>query len=136
MPDQPNIIYILPDEHFGGSMSLFSLVDLLPTSLALAGVSIPDYAQGTDFSSLLLGGPFDGPDAVFLEMVGNPRWNLDFLDWRGLVTDRWKYSFYETGHELLFDLDEDPFEMRNLASVSGEIRDQMKTRLLALLEET
>ncbi len=115
---------------------LFSLVDLLPTTLALAGVSIPDYAQGTDFSSLLLGDPFDGPDAVFLEMVGNPRWNLDFLDWRGLVTDRWKYAFYETGHELLFDLDEDPFEMRNLASVSGEIRDQMKTRLLALLEET
>ena len=25
------------------------------------------------------------------------------MDWRGLVTQRWKYAFYETGAELLFD---------------------------------
>jgi len=115
---------------------LFSLVDMMPTTLGLAGIEIPPHNQGTDFSPLLRGEPFAGPDEVLLEMNANPRWNLDFLDWRGLVTRQWKYAIYETGEELLFDLDEDPFEMDNRAQACPTMTAQMRRRLLELLERT
>lgn len=120
---------------------LYGLVDLLPTTLGLLGLDIPSYCQGSNLTPALLGDQsFRGSDAVLLEMPGNPRWNLDFLDWRGLVTQRWKYAFFETGHEMLFDLENDPYEMDNLAqSDRAEAvakRDEMRQRLLDLLAET
>jgi len=115
---------------------LFSLVDMFATTLGLIGLDIPAYSQGIDFSAAIRGEPFTGPEAVLLEMSGNPRWNLDFLDWRGLVTDRWKYAFYETGHELLFDLEQDPYEQNNLAMTDLARRDQMRQQLLRVLAET
>ena len=69
-------------------------------------------------------------------MVGAPRVHFDYADWRGLVTDRWKYAFYETGHEVLFDLWDDPYETRNLADAEPAVRADMRTRLLSLLEAT
>ncbi|MEM7129485.1 MAG: sulfatase-like hydrolase/transferase [Chloroflexota bacterium] len=116
---------------------LFSLVDLFPTTLGLLGLDVPSYSQGSDFSDAILGRePFNSPDAVLIEMAGNPRWNLDFLDWRGLVTERWKYAFYETGHELLFDLVSDPHEQHNLAASDVATCAEMRQRLLELLAET
>jgi arylsulfatase A-like enzyme len=115
---------------------LFGLVDLLPTVCGCAGIDPPVWTQGTDFSPLLLGRHLQPPAQQLLEMVGNPRWNLDFMDWRGLVTRRWKYAVYDTGHELLFDLDEDPYELRNLAGARPERRREMRRRLLAELRRT
>jgi len=120
---------------------LFSLVDLFPTTLGLLGLDVPPYSQGADFSAAIKGNKdvaegFEGPDAVLLEMSGNPRWTLDFLDWRGLVTERWKYAFYETGHEILFDLAADPYEEHNLIQREPAQRKTMQARLLQLLAET
>ncbi len=115
---------------------LFSLVDMLPTTLGLLEMDMPSHLQGKDFSSALLNKPFVEPNHVLLEMCGNPRWNLDFLDWRGLVTNKWKYTYYETGHELLFDLEEDPYEQTNLVDSQTEIRNQLRQLLLRTLAET
>jgi arylsulfatase A-like enzyme len=131
-------IFWQPGRIEGGELlkPLFSLVDLLPTTLSLLDIRIPGHVQGEDFSPALLGEDFKGPDSVLLEMAGNPRWNLDFLDWRGFVTHRWKYAFYETGHELLFDLKNDPYEMNNLAEHHPEQINEMRNALLELLEAT
>ena len=115
---------------------LFSLVDLLPTTLGLIGADIPVHIQGTDFSPLLKGETFTGPDVVLLEMVNNPRWNLRFLDWRGIVTRGWKYAFCETGREVLFDLENDPYEMDNVAEKQPEQCMHMRQLLLRVLAET
>jgi len=116
---------------------LFSLVDMLPTTLGLLGLEAPGHCQGSDFSDALRGEQaFSGPEAVLLEMSGVPRWTLDSLDWRGLVSSRWKYAFYETGHELLFDLENDPFEMANLVGVDPETCSAMRRKLLELLAES
>ena len=115
---------------------LFSLVDMLPTTLGLLGIDIPSHLQGQDFSPALLNKPFVEPHHILLEMCGNPRWDLDFLDWRGLVTNKWKYAYYETGHELLFDLENDPYEQKNLANTQIEIRNQLRQQLLKTLAET
>ena len=92
--------------------------------------------QGADFSPALRGADFDGPGEVLLEMVGAPRVHFDYADWRGLVTERWKYAFYETGHEMLFDLWEDPYESRNLADTDPARLADMRTHLLNLLKAT
>jgi arylsulfatase A-like enzyme len=115
---------------------LFSLVDLLATTLGLVGLPIPPHSQGLDFSPLLRGERFDGPADVLIEMVGSPRWNMDFLDWRGIVTANWKYACYETGHELLFDLGSDPYELRNLAEREPARKAAMRQLLLERLAQT
>lgn len=115
---------------------LFSLVDMAPTTLGLAHGQIPDYFQGTDFSPALRGETIEGPEYVLLEMVGNPHVHFDYVDWRGLVSDRWKYAFYETGHELLFDLHCDPYEQDNLADRDTSTCTEMRRRLLNMLSET
>jgi arylsulfatase A-like enzyme len=114
--------------------TLFSIVDVAPTLLGLAGCGVPAWMQGRDYSPLLRGEPFDAPGEVLLEMVGSPRWNLDFSDWRGFVDKTTKYAFYETGFELLFDLERDPFETRNLALQEPWRCVPHRQRLLALLE--
>lgn len=120
----------------GLTKGLFSLVDLLPTMLGLIDVDIPPHNQGTDFSPVLRGEPFDDPEAVLLEMVNNPRWNLRFLDWRGIVTLNWKYAFCETGREVLFDLEADPFEMHNVADANPAQLATMRQQLLRMLAES
>ncbi len=119
----------IPDE-------LFSSVDIVPTICGLLGIKIPEYCQGVDFSPCLKGAEnFYGPGKVLIEMVNNPRWNLDFLDWRGIVTDKYKYCFYEDGSELLFDIAQDPYEMDNLAEKNPVLRDKMQKELLELMQE-
>src|SRR5205085_4862001 len=98
-----------------------------------AGVPVPVWNQGVDFSPQLRGQAFTGPEAVLLEMAGIPRWRLDYPDWRGLVTERYKYAYYDTGEEFLYDLQEDPYELRNLAP-TGCL--EFRQRLLRLLAET
>jgi choline-sulfatase len=120
----------------GQRNELFSLVDLFATTLDLIGADVPPYSQGTSFAPALRGEPFGGPDAVLLEMVNNPRWNLRFLDWRGVVTSRWKYAYCETRREELFDLENDPYELRNLAQDLPERCEEMRRLLLRLLDET
>jgi arylsulfatase A-like enzyme len=125
---------ILPAQ--GAADGLFGLVDLLPTTCGLIGCDIPVWTQGTDFSPRLRGPTFNDPEWQLLEMSGSPRWCLDFVDWRAVVTERWKYAFYETGTELLFDLESDPFEGHNLAAEMPQKRDELRALLLEALRET
>ena len=112
---------------------MFSLVDLMATTLDLAGVPVPPWNQGTSWAPLLRGEPFAPPADVLLEMHGVPRWTPRFHDWRGIVTERWKYAFHENGREALFDLETDPYELHDLAAEQPDqcaaMRELLKTRL-------
>jgi arylsulfatase A-like enzyme len=134
----------IPSGHVPQGM--FSLVDLLATTLGLVGAPLPQWSQGRDFSPTLLidtaqentgsGADFSPPAEVLLEMVGSPRWRLSMPDWRGLVSERWKYAFVENRFELLFDLQEDPFELNNLARKNTTQCALLRARLVELLNET
>ena len=92
------------------SSSLQSLVDLSPTFLAAAGIEIPGIMQGVSQLDTWCGRRESSRDHVIVENRHQPT----KLDLRSFVTDRYKLTLYRD-HDWgeLFDLQEDPGELRN-----------------------
>lgn len=95
--------------------------DLFPTLLGLAGLTPRNRLPGMDLSGLIRGEiPRLGREGVLLEFVAELRKGMPFYDepWRGFRTLRHKYTVKGNnmgGHPWqFFDLENDPFEMRNL----------------------
>lgn len=120
---------------------LFNSVDVMPTLLSLAGVSIPTGAQGQDLSHTVLGRTGPEPDSVYLQILG-PGWphRGDWVGcWRGIRTQRWIYArWHGTGEVLLFDRENDPYEMDNLAGKSAftVVQTSMENRLRQWMKDT
>ncbi|MEE8399977.1 MAG: sulfatase [Desulfobacterales bacterium] len=129
---------VLPGQR---TQTMFSSVDVMPTLLGLAGVDLPGGIQGTDLSHAALGKDGPEPDSVYLQILG-PGWphRGDWVGfWRGVRTPRWVYArWFGSGKIRLFDRDNDPHEMRNLAGDPeyAEIQEQMEQRLRQWIEET
>ena len=80
------------------------------------------------------------PDSAYLQIVVPTR-HYDSADrpWRGIVTrDRWKYVVLEHQPWLLFNLDEDPYELANHAHDTrfAAERRRLHERLRAWIEDT
>lgn len=122
---------------------LVASVDLAPTVLEIAGTPIGEHIQGQSFVPLLMGDATQARESVLVEFYTyeNPfPWLLD-MDYRALRTDRYKLIHWMQypGEEELYDLQEDPYEMRNLIaepSMTGvvtELRAKLKTEVLGAL---
>ncbi len=121
--------------------ALISSVDMAPTIVSLAGLSIPSSMQGQDFSKVLnqTQDKSKWRDAVFMEdlfladMFGSRyKENVDEINKnlidanksyrsRGIRTARWKYIvYYEHTPKIeeLYDVDNDPLEQNNLVNDS------------------
>jgi len=124
------------------SQALLSSVDVMPTLLALCGIDIPNGVQGADLSHVVLNQEGPERDSVYLQILG-PGWPhrgkwVGF--WRGLRTDRWVYARWKD-HDygpLLFDCQNDPYEMHNLAgdSAYAEVQCELEKRLNQWIEQT
>jgi arylsulfatase A-like enzyme len=92
---------------------LYNSVDVMPTLLGLCGLPVPDDVQGSNLSSLILSGRGREPDSAYFAItsywVGGPRW-----DWRGVRTKEWMYATSPFGGWVLYNLIDDPYELRNL----------------------
>ncbi|MCB9160102.1 MAG: sulfatase [Caldilineaceae bacterium] len=117
-------------------------VDFGPTSLGLCGLDVPAWMEGTDYSGLRLPGraASDLPDSAYLQLVV-PTGHADSIDrpWRGVVTvDGWKYVALEGQPWMLFNLNEDPYELANLAFNTRYAveRGRLQARLAAWIAET
>jgi arylsulfatase A-like enzyme len=140
---------------------LISNVDLLPSMLDMADVSVPEDVQGRSFRNLLRGRDYVPNEWVFAEKNTSPG---DIK--RCIRTQRYKYiRNYDDGPELslptdieqsltrrdmgdehlkprppieLYDLQEDPGEIRNLAGCPelSSVEDDMASRLQRFMEET
>jgi arylsulfatase A-like enzyme len=102
---------------------LVASVDLAPTLLELAGAPIGDQIQGRSFVPALMGRADGGRKSVFVEFYTyeNPfPWLVD-MDYRAIRTRRYKYIHWvhHPQEGELYDLQEDPFEMRNLIAEPG-----------------
>jgi len=106
----------------------------MPTLLSLAGVDSPEGIHGQDLSHAVVGRKGPKPDSVYLQILG-PGWpqRSDWVGfWRGLRTGRWLYARWLHDEEVwLFDRENDPFEMTNLAGSAEhkEIQAQLEQRL-------
>jgi arylsulfatase A-like enzyme len=94
-------------------------VDIAPTSLGLCGLDVPDWMEGTDYSSLRDPSrpKVEFPDSAYLQSV-IPTGHGNAVDrpWRGIVTaDGWKYVCLEGQPWLMFNLNEDLYEQANMA---------------------
>jgi choline-sulfatase len=103
--------------------SLVSLIDILPTMLDLTGVGIPDSVEGESLVPLLESGKGRTDNAVFSEFY---KWGYAE---RMVRKDNWKYIHSEGQPSQLYDLDNDPVEVNNLAS------DQNHAEVCERLEE-
>ncbi len=109
---------------------LVASVDIAPTALEIAGVPIGDQIQGRSLVPLLRGTSTDWREAVLIEFYTyeNPfPWLLD-MDYRAIRTNRYKYIHWmqHPDENELYDLLEDPYEMRNVIddpSMSVVLRD-------------
>ena len=122
---------------------LVASVDIAPTVLDIAGAPIGDHIQGRSFTTLLEGNSTDWRESLLIEFYTyeNPfPWLVD-MDYKAIRTDRFKYvhwmQYPDEGE--LYDLVEDPYEMRNLiddpgmADVVSDLRTEMAAAVLDML---
>ncbi|MFV9552216.1 sulfatase [Algibacter sp. PT7-4] len=88
------------------TQALIESVDIYPTLCDLADLSPPDYVMGESFASVL-----DNPNETTKEAV-----YARFKVADAVITQKFNYSLYENGEEMLYNLEIDPGENTNLAS--------------------
>ena len=129
----------------GGQIhELVSLIDFPPTLLDAAGIPVPEQMQGRSILPLIRREPVSWPQEVFIQIsesqVG-----------RAIRTRKWKYCVTSPGRpesrtrfgtldgsaeeyveECLYDLESDPYELRNLAGYEShrKVADRLKQRLI------
>ena len=111
--------------------SLMEVMDIAPTVLDYAEITHPREMTAVSFRPILEGGE-GGHEAVLSEYTTN---NQSFSG-KCLVTDRYKYIYWNTEHGgELYDLQEDPTELRNLYydPAYTEVRDRHAELLLERL---
>ena len=129
----PLLIRYPPRVVAGDRISQLTLsVDIAPSVLELAGAPIGDHIQGRSFVSLLEGHTDDWRESMLVEFYTyeNPMpWLMD-MDYRAVRTQRYKYIHWMQHPELdeLYDLEDDPFERRNLIEEPGMARVRRELR--------
>ncbi len=108
--------------------ALLTHVDLAPTLLALCGLPVPDDMQGTDLSGAgarrrRIEGRTRPSSRSSSRSPGTGRPN----PWRGVRTDRFMYARTEAGPWVLYDLKDDPYELKNLADDPAHARLERRT---------
>ena len=116
---------------------LIGLHDLAPTTLGLCGIVPPSEMDGTDFSGLRIKDKPrpERPESAFLHVL-EPTMHPHSVDreWRGVISDDgWKLVCFANTPWLLFNLNEDPYELANHAH--NVVHKGTRERLLNMLRE-
>ena len=114
--------------------SPFNVVDIMPTLLGLAGIPLPGTCEGTDHAPAVRGEAFTGNEAAYIMSIA-PFSEYRGQPWRGIRTRRHTYVRNLEGPWLLFDNQEDPYQMCNLAGrpeqadLQRRLEDQLKNEM-------
>ncbi|MEW6303131.1 MAG: sulfatase-like hydrolase/transferase [Verrucomicrobiota bacterium] len=104
---KPPLIFTGPGIQRGDSGALVYLMDIYPTVCDLVGARIPPTLDGKSFAGVLQGRQAKVRDTLFLAYRDVQR---------AIRDDRWKLiRFPQINKSLLFDLQNDPQELKNLA---------------------
>jgi arylsulfatase A-like enzyme len=115
-------------------------IDVAPTILALAGVPVPSWMHGRDFTPLLEKAEVPWRDAFLYEFFEFPDADHCVRKNRGVRAARWKLiHFWEQPEEWeLYDLQNDPDETRNVIRERRHARvvRELKAKMAELRRET
>lgn len=103
----------------GEMNKVFSFVDIMPTLLGLSNLEIPKTIEGTDFSGELLGTKRVKVEGAFITCpVPFHQWSYmnGGREFRGIRTERYTYVKDLNGPWLLYDNENDPYQMNNLCN--------------------
>ena len=131
----------LPGWRARATAALIDAPDIMPTLLGLCGSSIPDGVEGVDCSRHIAGEEDPSDGAAFL-LCAQPfgQWSRSRhggREYRGLRTRRHTYVRDLDGPWLLYDNEDDPYQMRNLAAdaAAADVRGTLEEILFRKLEE-
>ncbi|MFT4855973.1 MAG: arylsulfatase A-like enzyme [Algoriphagus sp.] len=115
--------------------------DILPTLLGLSGISIPKTVEGNDFSrNIIQGNDLDNDAALIMLPVPFHEWQFKNggREFRGIRTNRYTYVKDLKGPWLLYDNENDPYQMDNLIGKADftTLESSMETILMKKLAET
>lgn len=112
-------------------------IDWAPTLLDIAGASLPEEIQGQSFLPILRGDASAWRDAVYYHYYEYPDPHR-VMPHFGIRTDRYKLVRFYGKEDFweLFDLSEDPHELRNVYAAQGNaaLVEQLKGQLAALVD--
>lgn len=119
--------------------TILNTMDIMPTLLGLSGVPIPSSVEGKDLSPIMRGEVADFTEMALIECI-TPfgEWERDRggKEYRGVRTRRYTYVRDLEGPWLLFDNQDDPYQMDNLVNreETREIQRKLDASLSGLLE--
>ena len=105
-----------------------SLVDITPTLLDLARIPAPKQISGRSLKAALQGKSIESRDCY--AETDTPFITNRWSPIRAIVSERWKYI--QTTRPELYDLEQDPHELTNLADTATDECEQMRNRLMEL----
>jgi arylsulfatase len=111
--------------HAAPCPELVGLQDVLPTLAALMDVPLPQAMQGQSLAPVLADPCAGGREVFISQCMDSPRQ-------RAMVrTRQWKYVYHELGGvEELYDVEDDPQELRNLAATRPQVTRELRGVLL------
>ena len=117
---------------------IFTHADFAPTLLGMSGLAPHRDMQGADLSRQIAGGSARGPDSAFFQIFGPFQGDGTENAWRGLRTPTHMYARFAAKPWVLYDLEKDPFEQRNLAGErsAASLEKEMDTRLREWMKRT
>jgi arylsulfatase A-like enzyme len=133
----------MPDESRGKILEqIVANIDVAPTILDLAGIEVPSFMDGKSISGLLTNPNQNFRDHLFLEhLYGHGKKQQHIERSRAVRTKHLKYINYsdQTGplSEELYNIIDDPLEMKNLSTQEANSSDlkQMRSLLSRYLEK-
>lgn len=130
-----------PQVHKGGRKLEFPIgtPDIMPTLLGLCGIAIPDTVEGSDFSAIFAGATEPQDHAALIECpspFGEWTRAKGGREYRGLRTKRYTYVRDLQGPWLMYDNEQDPYQMKNLINdpEHAALQQSLDTRLQAMLK--
>ncbi|MBL8174268.1 MAG: sulfatase [Bryobacterales bacterium] len=116
----------------------FTHVDFAPTLLGLCGLKPPATMQGTNLAPLVLGQKMNAPDSAYFQIFGPFQGDGTEHGWRGVRTARYMYARTKDKPWVLYDLREDPYELKNLAGDPSValVQAEMEKRLQQWMRKT
>ena len=118
--------------------------DILPTLLSLSGIAIPASVEGSNLSKALTGEEAYPKEAALIQApVPFHQWNFQSggKEYRAIRTERYTYARDRKGSWLLYDDQQDPYQLNNLvgkesyAELQRELEEVLQQKLRAVQDE-